>query len=385
MKLICTKENFRKTIFNSERIVSKQTTLPILNNILFETEKNGLKISATNLEIGVISKIVAKIEREGKITIPAKTISGFVNNLSGADENIALETADQGLKINSGSLRAVIKGLSADDFPLIPPKKAEVLFSMPSEDLKKIISKIIPCVAFNEIRQELTGVNVILTEKELFFAATDSFRLAEARFELKKENTNSEIYTAFIKNISNIIIPANTLVELLRIISNEDGLVSVTIEEGQVFFEINGTRIVSRLINGKYPEYKHIIPNSFKTRAVGEGKIIQGAVKMASIFTNGKSGEIFLEISAEGEKVKIGAKNSEVGENVSEINLDVQGGSQRAIFNPKYFLDGLNSISTSKVAILLNSESSPAAIKEINEQSGEIVDNFIYVVMPIKN
>lgn len=385
MKLICTKENFKKAIFNSERIVSKQTTLPILNNILFEADKNTLKVSATNLEIGIISKIGVKVEKTGKITIPAKTISGFVNNMNLENENIALETVNQELKISSGQLKAIIKGLPADDFPLIPPKKEAFLFSLPVEALRDVISKIIPCVAFNEIRQELTGVNVILTNKEVFFAATDSFRLAEEKIKLKEDNVNKEIFNVFIEKINNIIVPANTLVELLRVLSGETENVVITIEDGQIFFESNGTRIVSRLINGKYPEYKHIIPSSFKTRVVVEKSKIQSAVKMASVFTSNKAGEIFLEINADKKKIALGAKNAEVGENISEISVDITGPDQKVVFNPKYLLDGLNSINTEKVAVLINSETSPVAVKEIDEKTGEVLENFVYIVMPIKN
>jgi DNA polymerase-3 subunit beta len=385
MKLICTKENFKKAIFNSERVVSKQTTLLILNNILFEADKNILKVSATNLEIGIVSKIGAKIEKTGKITIPAKTISGFVNNLPPENENIFLEAINQELKIKSGSLKAIIKGLSAEDFPLIPPKKADFLFSIPVEILKSIISKTLPCVAFNEIRQELTGVNIVLTEKDIFFAATDSFRLSESGFKLKTENINQEIYNIFIKKINNLIVPANTLVELLRVISGESADVIITIEEGQIFFEVSGIKIVSRLINGKYPEYKHIIPGAFGTKIILDKNLIQSAVKMASVFTQSKSGEIFLEADLAGKKIIIGAKNSEVGENSSEIKVDITGQDQRVVFNPRYLLDGLSSISSKLVAILINNETSPVALKEIDEKTGEILDGYIYIVMPIKN
>lgn len=385
MKLICTKENFKKAILNSERIASKQTTLPVLNNLLLEVDKNILKISATNLEIGIISKIGVKTEKAGKITIPAKTISGFVNNLSTENENISLETKNQELKISSGPLRATIKGLPADDFPLIPPKKADFLFSVATSTLKNIITKTLPCIAFGEMRQELTGVNIILTEKELFFAATDSFRLSESRLELKKENINQEIYSVFIKNINNIIIPANTLVELLRVISGEESLVRVTVEDGQIFFEVGDIRIVSRLINGKYPEYKHIIPESFGTKVVLDKGLAQAAVKMANLFTQGKTGEIFLETSMTNKKITIGAKNTEVGENTSEIKSDILGQDQRVVFNPRYLLDGLGSLSTKAIAVLINNETSPVALKEIDEKTGEILDGYIYIVMPIKN
>lgn len=384
MKLICTQENFKKAIFNSERVVSKQTTLPILNNILFEADKAGLSLSATNLEIGVVVRIGAKVEKEGKITIPAKLISNFINNLP-AGENISLEVTDQSLKIKSGSSRAVIKGLSAADFPLIPQKNSEYQLYIPSEVLKNILSKVIISVAFNEMRPELTGVNVIFGEKELFFASTDSFRLTECRLVLQEKNINQAFYNALISKKDSIIVPATTIIELYRIIAGQEEDVNIAVEEGQIFFDVAGTMLVSRLINGKYPDYKHIIPKEFKTRIVGEKSVLQGAVKMASIFTPSKTSEISLKINQEDKNISIGARSAEVGENSTELKLDVTGPSQEVIFNSKYLLDGLNTIGTAKLAVLINSGSTPVALKEINEQTGEVLEEYVYIVMPIKN
>lgn len=385
MKLTCTPENFKKAIFNSERVVSKQNTLPILNNILFEAEKGLLKVSATNLEIGVSSKIGAKIEKEGKITIPAKIISSFINNLP-QNETISLEIQDQSLKIKSGSAKAIIKGLSADDFPLLPKKNTNFLLTIPSSQIKSIISKTLICVAFNETRPELTGINLILKEKEIFFASTDSFRLAEARLQLEEKNINKNEYTLFIGKKDSLIIPANTLIELARIIPTEKETdVRMAIEEGQIFFETDGVKIVSRLINGKYPEYKHILPMEFKTRAVGEKTGIQSAIKMAHVFANGKTNEAALKIDPEAKKIFIEAKSAELGENTSEIKMDITGESQEVILNTKYLLDGVTSISTTKIAILANNATAPIALKEINEKTGEVLQNYTYIVMPIKN
>jgi len=384
MKLTCTQENFKKAIFNSERMVSKQNTLPILNNILFETDLGGLKLSATNLEIGVSVQIGAKIENEGKITIPAKLISNFVNNLP-RGENVSMEVVDQNLKIQSGTAKAIIKGLSAEDFPLLPKKSTEFILNIPSLKLKNIISKVITCVAINETRQELTGINLIFTEKEILFASTDSFRLVEDKLELGVENISAG-YADFISKKSTLIIPATTFIELSRIISSDtEQDVQIAIEEGQIFIEIDGTHIVSRLINGKYPEYKHIMPTEFKTRIVGEKSLIQGAIKMSSIFANGKTNEMVLKIDADTEKTLIEARSVETGENSSEIVVDITGPSQEIIFNSKYLLDGVNTITTSKIAILMNSESSPVAIKEIDEKTGEVLENYTYIVMPIKS
>lgn len=384
MKLICTQENFKKAIFNSERMVSKQNTLPILNNILLETENGGLKLSATNLEIGVSVKIGAKIEQEGKITVPARLISNFVNNLP-QGENIIIDVIDQNLKIKSGSAKAIIKGLSAEEFPLIPKKQTNFILTIPSIKLKSILSKVITCVALNETRQELTGINLILREDEILFAATDSFRLVESSLKLTEKNINDE-YKSFLEKKNTLIIPATTCIELVRIISSDvENEVKIAIEDGQIFFEIDGTNIVSRLINGRYPDYKHIMPTEFKTRIVGEKNIFQGALKMSSVFASGKTNEIVFKIDSDEQKFLIEARSVEVGENSSELTVDITGPSQEIVFNSKYILDGVNTISTTKVAILINSSSSPVAIKEIDEKTGEVVEDYTYIVMPIKN
>lgn len=388
MKLICTQEKFKKAILNLERAVSKQNTLPILNNILFETEKGIFKLSATNLEIGVIVKISAKIEKEGKITIPAKLIGNFIANLpSSGEDNITLEAIDQNLKIKSGHSKAIIKGLPADDFPLIPQKTSDFLINIPSFILKKAINKIITCVGYNETRQELTGVSVIFNPQGLFLAATDSFRLAESQLQLNEENINKEIYEVFIKAKNSIIIPSATLLELSRIIQNEaeEEMVKIAVDNSQIFFDLGGIKIVSRLINGKYPEYKNIIPKDFKTVIQGEKELIQGVIKMASVFTSGRSGEIGIKINSEEKKVIFEAKSVEVGENSSELKLDIEGPSQEIIFNSKYLLDGLGTLNTPQIALLINSGSAPAALKEVDMEKKSLASDYVYIIMPIKN
>ncbi|MFA5961399.1 MAG: DNA polymerase III subunit beta [Parcubacteria group bacterium] len=386
MKLICTQDNFKKAITNSERVVSKQTTLPILNNILLEANKSFLKITATNLEIGIEVRIGAKIEKEGKITIPAKLLSNFSNSLI-EGENIEMEVVDNSLKIKDGSTKAIIKGFSAEDFPLIPQKNTEMVMEIAISQLKDIFSKILISVAHNEARQELTGVNVIFGEKELFFAATDGFRLSEYILKLNDNNLNKERYIEFVEKTKNIIIPTNTLLELNRIISNnlEDASVKIFIEEGQIFFEVGELKLVSRLINGKYPEYKHIMPQTYKTTIIGEKKTLQNALKIAGVFVSTKSNEVVLKIDASENKILIDTKSAEVGENSTEIDFKAQGDSQEIVFNLKYFLEGINVINSNKLSLSANSDSSPVAIRELDEKTGEALANFTYIIMPIKN
>ncbi len=386
MKLICTQDNFRKAIINSEKIVSKQNTLPILNNILLEANKNYLKISATNLEIGIEVKIGARIEKEGRITIPARLLSNFSTNLT-EGENMDIEVINQDLKIKNGSTKAVIKGFSAEDFPLIPQKNTEFVLNIGIDKLKDIFSKILIAVAHNEARQELTGMNIIFGEKELFFAATDGFRLSEYILKISEDEVNKEYYSEFREKTKNIIVPINTLTELNRIISNNlDGVtVKVFIEEGQIFFEFDGIKIVSRLINGKYPEYKHIMPENYKTIIIGDKKVLQNALKIAGVFVNNKSNEVVLKIDTEGRNIFIDTKSVEVGENSTQINFEVQGESQEIVFNLKYLIEGINVVTTNKLALLANNDSSPVAIREFFDGTKEVLTDFTYIIMPIKN
>ncbi len=385
MKLICTQENFKKAIYQTERIVAKKNALPILNNILFQAKKGSLTLLATNLEIGISVKIGAKVEEEGSLTLSAHLISNFATNLP-QNENIILESEKDNLKIESGSNKALIKGMSVDDFPLIPHKKNNNLLKLSSLIFKEALLKIMPAISLNEVRQELTGINVLFQEKNIFLAATDSFRLAEYRIKLEDNNIEQEYYEIFRAKKKSIIIPAKTLIELIRIIpSDREEYIRITIEENQIFFEINNTKIVSLLINGKYPEYKNIIPQNYKTKIIGKKDLIQENIKLANIFTAKGNNEITLKTNSKSKKIFILSKSSEVGENSSELNFESIGPNQEVVFNAKYLLDGINTINTSQLAISLNSASTPVSIRAIDEKTGKILDDFIYIVMPIKN
>jgi DNA polymerase III subunit beta len=378
MKLICTQDNFKKAINNTERVVGKQITLPILENILLETDQGMLRVSATNLEIGVVLKVGAKIEKEGKITIPARLIGNFVANLPSHD-TVNLEVKDSTLKITSGDYQAQIKGMGAQEFPIIPESEGDFIFSITTTNFKNAVSRLLPCASVDNSRPELTGVNMLFFEKEIHIAATDSFRLAEAIITIDKEKN----YDIFIAKTQSVIIPSQTLVEVLRIADDEEQKIKIAIEEGQIFFQIGGVRIVSRLINGKYPEYKHIIPQKFTTQVLIPKEEFARSVKIASVFTNSKSGEV--SITVQSKKVVVESRSVEAGENKTELTAQVNGPEQKIVFNPRYILDGINSVSTNSLDLFLNSGSSPAVIRMVDEKTIKPVENFTYVVMPIKN
>jgi DNA polymerase-3 subunit beta len=381
MKLTCTQENFKKAIYSTERVVGKQITLPILENILLETDHGMLKISATNLEIGVFLKIGAKIEQEGAITVPAKLLSNFVNNLP-SESTVSLEVKDQTLFIESGSSKAQIKGLGSPDFPIIPEMDGDFLFSLPAQETKEAIPKLSVCVSLDSSRPELTGFDVVLEKDVVRMAATDSFRLAEAIIELKK--TGGQAYDLFLEKTNSVIVPLNTFLEVFRVIGNDTQEINVGIEESQIFFQVDNVRIVSRLINGKYPEYRQIIPQKFATKVLLEKDSALRAVKIAGVFTSNKTGEVMFNVNPVVNSVTVASRAEEVGENSTVLDAEIDGQAQEAVFNPKYMADGLGAIATPKFFLLMNSGASAAVIRMATDKKEEI-PTYTYIIMPIKN
>ena len=382
MKLTCTQENLKKAIYSTERVVGKQITLPILENILLQTSQGMLKISATNLEIGVFLKIGAKIEQEGEITVPARLLSNFVNNL-GNESTVSLSVIDQTLHIESGSSKAQIKGLSAQDFPIIPEMEGDFLFSLSAQEVREVIPRLAVCVSPDSTRPELSGINMLLQKIEVRMAATDSFRLAEAILVPKTENERN--LDIFIEKTNSIIIPLNAVSEVFRVIGNDTQEIKVGIEESQIFFQVDNVRIVSRLINGKYPEYQQIIPQKFATKVVLEKDSALRAVKISGIFASNKAGEIKFTVDDSKNTVKIQSKAEEIGENSTTLEAEISGPSQEAVFNPRYMSDGIQAISTPKLLLLMNSGSSAAVLRMAEGEKNEEIPTYTYIIMPIKN
>ena len=381
MKLVCTQENLGKALSHLERVVGRQSTLPILSNFLIETEKGRLKISATNLEIGVVVYIGAKIEREGRITTPAKLLSNFIHNLPSGDV-LELEADAQSLKITSAGYQMRIKGMDGKDFPIIPQYKDDYFFSFPAQELKNALSRLLFCVSLNEARLELTGVHIFFYPDALHLAATDSFRLAEEVIPFQEHKSG---YEAFLQSTDALILPGNTLQEILRVITPESSEVKIALQENQIFFEIDGVQIISRVINGKYPDYKQIIPKSFSTSVLLSKEAFQRAVKIASAFSSYNANEVLFSFDPEGKKCTITSQSQEVGDNKTVLDVEYQSGESplQITFNPRYVLDGLNALSGEKILFLANSASTPAALRML-ESDGAPSDRYLYIIMPIR-
>ncbi|MCW1888049.1 MAG: DNA polymerase III subunit beta [Candidatus Moranbacteria bacterium] len=380
MKLICTQENLTQALNALDRVVGKQSSLPILSNFLFESENGRLKISATNLEIGIIVFVGAKIEKEGKFAVPARILSQFVQNLP-QGEVLELELKDGQLLLKSGSSDMKIKVLDGKDFPIIPTFKKEYPVILLAQPIKQALSRLLFCASNNESRIELTGAQFLFEEKQLSIAATDSFRLAE---EVLKYNQAKESILNGEESKS-LIIPINTLQEISRSITPEVEELKVAIEEHQLFFEIDNVQIVSRIINGRFPDYKQIIPKEFLLRVALEKEALIRSLKIASTLSAYNTGEIALIFNPEEENCTVISKSQEIGENSSVLMGDFLKGAGplTLIFNPRYLLEGLSAFSSKKIVFSANTSSSPATFEAL-EENEENKAEYVYVMMPIR-
>ena len=368
MKFTCIKENLIKGLNAVAKISGKNISLPILNNILIVAEDEGIKFSATNLEIGIKTKIRGKIEEAGKITVPAKTLAGFVGYLPEEKVKFELLKNSNEIKITSGTWETKIKTQSADEYPLIPEVATENVLKLKTGQLKQILSETIFAAITNESRPELSGGYFNISEQLLTVVATDSYRLAEKKF-ITEEN----------KKKAHFIVPIKTLQELERILSEseEDEEVKIYWEENQVLFLMSQAELNSRLINGEYPDYTQIIPDKHTTRIAFNKNVAVNAIKAASLFVKTGIYDVIFEFK-NPDKMFIKAANSQLGENQAIIDCEIEGEENNIVFNYHYILDGLLNLTNEKVILEMSNPNSPAVLK-IDKK-----DDYLYLMMPIR-
>jgi len=373
MQIICLQEKLKQALNITERIIGRNLTLPILNNLLLSTEDNKLKISSTNLEIGINCWLTGKIQKRGSITVPARLISDLVSNLP--NKKIELKVKDQQLELKCEKFKAVLKGLTAEDFPIIPKIKDKPIIKISGHTLKNSFSQVVEMVSFSESRPEISGIYMKFDKNTIKLAATDSFRLAEKNIEIK---TNQQLKG------QSIIIPQRTIQELIRISgekelsANKQGQeVEIILSGNQVLFDLEEAQVISRLIEGQYPDYQQIIPDSFQTQVVISREELINNIKIASLFS-GKINNIKLAIDPKKSLIEITAKDVDIGENKSQIETKIKGKGVEIIFNYRYLLDGLNNIFSDKIVLGLNTNANPIVIRPVGDAS------YTYLVMPIK-
>ena len=367
MKIICLQENLKEGLNLIQGIITKNNNLPILNNVLLETDQGQLRISSTNLEIAIQSWIVGKIESEGKITVPAKTIISYVSNLP--KEKITLSVKNQTLFLKCGKYKAQIKGLPADDFPIIPKLEEKPLVKLPNKIIKESLSKIIPISSSSEWKPEIAGVLFKFQDRQLKLVATDVSRLAEKTISnVSDQDLNQEF-----------ILPQRSAYELMKILENSDDYFDLTISSSQILFSLNNTQLISKLIDGQYPDYQKIIPSNFAYQVIANREELIKAINLSSIFST-QINDISLIFKPNENNIEIFSTNTDLGQNESNVEAEIKSEKDENLkisFNFRFLLDGLNSLETEKVFIGLNNAESSVIIRPIGQS------DYFYLVMPI--
>jgi DNA polymerase-3 subunit beta len=373
MKLSCLQENLNWGLGVVGRAVATRTTLPITNNVLLATDQSRLKLVATNLEMAISCWVGAKVEEEGEITVPARLITEFVNSLPSDKIDIGLSPGTKTLGLQCARFEARISGVDAKDFPPIPKLDEGITTKVEASALRQGISQVVFAAAMEESRPVLTGVDAEFDDDSLTLAAADGFRLAVYKLPLAVP----------VSQKTEVIIPARALAELNRLIADEEEAVEITVnpDKSQALFRLKNVEVVSQLVQGSFPKYDQLIPQSYNTRAVVDVAEFLRATRTASIFARDGSGIVRIVVSPGEEltpgKVAISARSEEIGEDVGEIDAVVEGEEAKVAFNGKYLTDVLSALQEAQVALETTNPSSPGVIRPVG------VDNYVHVVMPM--
>lgn len=365
MQFTCTQENLARGLNIVGRVASKNVALPVLQNVLLTAEEGAVRLQTTNLELGVSTTIRAKIDKPGKYTVPARTFSDLVNSLG--NDKVTVEASDTGLTITTSHSTTVIKGLPAEDFPVIPELHDGQIATMPGSQLHRALEGVIFSVANDESRPEISGVYVHFEGDAMIVVATDSYRLSERRCKLLQAPQNPK----------NAIIPARTAQELLRLIPKDDTVATVALGDNQATISIADAEVVTRLIEGHYPDYQQIIPANHTSKVDIDREAFITNVRTASISSQPGVFDLTLDIRAS--EIGLSSASAQSGnEHHATLEAQVEGKPMSIVFNHHYLLDGLLSLSGETVSLKLTDSQAPGVLLSANQPDD------LYLIMPIR-
>jgi len=375
MKVTCLQENLSKGLSIVSRAVSTRSTLPVLANVLLETDNGRLKLSATNLEIVITCWLGSQVAEDGAITVPARTFSDLVNNLPPEPIELSLDEQTQTLHLDCKNSQSNIKGIDYQEFPLVPDPSSDGRIKIGARILKEMISQVAFAAATDDTRPILTGISTNFADNTATMAATDGFRLSVRHAQLEQVVASDPLQ---------VIIPARSLNEVARVISEDMDEVFISMPEGrnQVIFDMKSVVIVSQLIDGAFPDFTAVLPKRHLTRTVlNTGELIR-ACKRANIFAREASHTARIKIVPGDEitpgQTTITATSTETGDNEAQLDASVIGDPVEIAFNVKYMIEVLNVINTPQVAIETTTALEPGVLKPIDENT-----NFTHVIMPM--
>jgi DNA polymerase III subunit beta len=373
MKVTVLQENLARGLSIVSRAVSPRSTLPVLANVLIASDEGRLRLSATNLEMGITCWIGAKIEEEGSTTVPARTLADLVSTMPDPQVSLTLNTQNQTLNVRSGSSTNDIKGIDAQEFPPLPVPDFDEAILISMADFKEMIHQVAFAASTDEARPVLMGVLLIVEGDKVTMAAADGFRLS----------VRSATLSAAAPASVSAIIPARALSELARIASDGEQTVQMVIPKGrgQVVFRVKDAELVSQLIDGTFPDYQQIIPRSHKSRTLVSTVSLLKACRQAEIFAREGSNVVRLNIKTNGEmqpgEVEISAHSEETGSNETLVEATVDGIPLLIAFNVKYLREVLEVVKSPNVAIETSAPNAPGVVRPVGD------DNFLHVIMPM--
>jgi DNA polymerase-3 subunit beta len=373
MKVTCTKENLSQALGLVGGVAGKNINLPILGNILIRVDNQKTEIISTNLEVAIVATLRSKVDEPGSFTVPARTLTDFVNLLSG--EKVEIELQGNELAVTCDRSTTKIKGSPADDFPVVPSLSEGSGYLISAEELKTGLSQVVSALAKNDIRPELSGVFCgfnVGGNKGLILATTDSYRLAEKKIKLNQGDDEIKV-----------IVPGRTAQEIIHILSlaaneeNESGA-RILLNNNQIVLNYSNIQLVSRLVDGQYPDYTQIIPKSFTTTATLSTNQLSKETKAAALFTTTGVNAISFFLEKENSNVVISSTSTQTGEYKSQLEAEILGESNNILLNHRYLQDGLNNIKTPNTVFKMINADSPCLFAPQGD------DSFLYIVMPIR-
>lgn len=367
MEVIVTQENLSFALQNTSRLATSKAGLPILNNLLLRTDNARLLVASTNLEVASSHRIGAKVTKPGSVTVPAKLLSEFIQNLP--KEQITLKVKDNKLHIVAKNSSSVINGLADDEFPELPTidDTKAVSYTLSSDDFKNSVAQTIIASSNDSTRPILTGVFWHSFEGSLYLAATDGYRLAERQITATKSDVDA-------------VIPTSTLQEVLRTLRDDITEIEILFDETQVTFRFGEIEITSRLIDGKFPDYRQLIPAESNSSFTLPRSEFVRVIKIASLFARESGGGITLTLDTDKKALIIHSIASEVGENSSEITVDVTGESASVSLNSRYLIDALGVVSADTVSFGFSGKLAPCILTESTKNQ-----NYKHIIMPLKS
>lgn len=363
MKLQVTQENLARALNTVGRIANSRSTLPVLSNVVFRTVGNRLSIEATNLDIAITHLIGSKVATEGAITIPSRLTQDFVSNLPSGVIELSLD--ENKLHIDTDQYKSIINGVSIEEFPVMPAITAGKSWSVSGKVLKRALQQVIVAASTDEARPTLTGIYFHTQDSKLYMVATDSYRLAEKELMPMKEEVS-------------LLIPASALQELLRVLGDNDEPVEITHDDQQVLFQAGDIRLVTRLIEGKYPDYRKLIPQKYATTVVVNRAEFINITKVSSLFARESAGSVTLNVDPDKKEIGIRSVASQLGENTATAAAKAEGGGDITL-NSRYLLDALQAMSGEEAIFSFNGKLEPSSLQEAKNS------DYLHIIMPLKS